>query len=158
MCSLLSEIHKLLKSIGKSLKDFHDMPQPPKTYLDTMTNSLITEETSYDTLKMSEEHQSLKSNCNAEQLEAYDLIMDSVNNNKGGLFSVYGSGGCGKTFLWKTLITKLRSESNIVLPVASSGIAATLMPGGRTAHSCFRIPIVLDEHSVCAISQNSDIA
>ncbi|KAK1370941.1 hypothetical protein POM88_037033 [Heracleum sosnowskyi] len=30
----LAEIHKLLKSIGRSLKDFCQMPQPPKNYLD----------------------------------------------------------------------------------------------------------------------------
>ncbi|XP_074342789.1 uncharacterized protein LOC141680465 [Apium graveolens] len=74
------------------------------------------------------------------------------------LFFVYGSGGCGKTYLWKIMITKLRSESKIVLPVASSGIAPTLMPGGRTAHSRFKIPIILDDHSTCAISHKADIA
>ncbi|KAL8133227.1 hypothetical protein AgCh_008622 [Apium graveolens] len=69
-----------------------------------------------------------------------------------------GSGGYGKTNLWKLLITKLRSESKIILLVASAGIAATLIPGGRTAHSRFKIPIVLDAHSTCAISHKADIA
>ncbi|KAL8119746.1 hypothetical protein AgCh_017012 [Apium graveolens] len=41
---------------------------------------------------------------------------------------------------------------------ASSGIAATLIPGVRTAHSRFKIPIVLDEHSMCSISRTSDIS
>ena len=44
------------------------------------------------------------------------------------------------------------------MPVASSGIAATLLPGGRTAHSRFKIPLKLDEDSTCSISHNSDIA
>ncbi|XP_074351964.1 uncharacterized protein LOC141691119 [Apium graveolens] len=84
--------------------------------------------------------------------------MEALQKNYGGLFFVYGSGGCGKTYLWKTLITKLRSKSKIVLSVASSGIAATLMPGGRTAHSRFKIPIVLDDHFTCTISHKADIA
>ncbi|XP_074352254.1 uncharacterized protein LOC141691410 [Apium graveolens] len=46
----------------------------------------------------------------------------------------------------------------IVLPVASSGIVSTLMPGGRTAHSRFKIPIVIDDCSSCAIGHDSDIA
>lgn len=46
----------------------------------------------------------------------------------------------------------------IVLPLASSGIASMLMPGGRTAHSRFRIPIVIDDCSSCAISHDYDIA
>lgn len=134
------------------------MPQPPNSYLDSSSNSLLTEETSYDTEQMAAEHEALLANCNAEQLEVFNSIMDAIQKNEGGIFFVSGSGGCGKTYLWKTLITKLRSESKIVLPVASSGIAATLMPGGRTAHSRFKIPIVLDEHSTCAIGHKSDIA
>lgn len=63
-----------------------------------------------------------------------------------------------ENYLWKTLISKLRSESKIVLPVASSGIAATLMAGGRTTYSRFKIYIVLLDHSMCCISHQSDIA
>lgn len=84
--------------------------------------------------------------------------MESIELGKGGLFIVYRSGGCGKPYLWKTLICKLRSQGDIVLHVASSGIAATILPGGRTAHSRFKIPIVLDEFSLCNICQNFDIA
>lgn len=84
--------------------------------------------------------------------------MESVYMKKGGVYLVYDSGGCGKTFLWNTIITRLRSERKIVLPVASSGIAATLLPGGRTTHSRFKIPLKLDETSMCCISHKSDIA
>lgn len=55
------------------------------------------------------------------------------------------------------MICKLRSQGDIVLLVASSGIATTLLPGGRTAHSQFKIPIVLDEFSLCSIGHNSNI-
>lgn len=44
------------------------------------------------------------------------------------------------------------------MPVALSGIASTLLPGGRTAHSRFKIPIVLDDCSLCNIGHDSDIA
>lgn len=56
------------------------------------------------------------------------------------------------------MISKLRSDGRVVLPVASSGIAATLLPGGRTAHSRFKIPILLDDLSFCSFGHNSDIA
>jgi hypothetical protein len=39
--------------------------------------------------------------------------------------------------------------------VASSGIAATLLPRGRTAHSQFKIPLMLDEQSVCHVERQS---
>lgn len=147
-----------MNTIGKSLKDFSTIPMPSSLYLDKFNNKLILEERSYDTNQMYNEHKDLFSKLNVEQKCVYDAVMNSVYNNNGGIFFVYGSGGCGKTFLWRTIISRLRSESLIVLPVASSRIAATLLPGGRTAHSRFKIPLKLDDSSTCSISMNSDIA
>lgn len=74
------------------------------------------------------------------------------------MFFVYGAGGTGKTFLYKTIIAKLRSVGKVVLPVASAGIAALLLPGGRTAHSRFKLPLTLSDTSVCEISKGSTLA
>ena len=41
--------------------------------------------------------------------------------------------------------------NNEHIAVASSGIAATLLLNGRTAHSIFKIPIQLNEDSICSI-------
>ncbi|GKD55321.1 DNA helicase [Tanacetum coccineum] len=43
-------------------------------------------------------------------------------------------------FLWKTILSSLRSQGKIVLAVASSGIASLLLPARGTAHSrrCFK--------------------
>ncbi len=49
-------------------------------------------------------------------------------------FFLHGSGGTGKTYLYITLYERLRSEGKIVLYMASTGLAALLLPGGRTAH------------------------
>ncbi|GFW42045.1 ATP-dependent DNA helicase [Trichonephila clavipes] len=48
-------------------------------------------------------------------------------------------------------------DRNVALDVASSGIAATLMSGGRTAHSVFKLPLNLasEETPTCNISKNS---
>ncbi|XP_074374312.1 uncharacterized protein LOC141714709 [Apium graveolens] len=152
------KIHNILKSIGKSLEDYSQMPQPPHNYLDCGLNNLIVEETSHNIAEMDKEFLDLYSRCNDEQLEIYNAFMHSVENReRGGMLFIYGSGGCGKTFLWRKIISKLRSRCDTVLPVASSVIAATLMPGGRMTHSRFKIPIVLDEHSMCSISHTSDI-
>lgn len=74
------------------------------------------------------------------------------------VFFVDGPGGTGKTFLYNLLLAKVRSEGEIALAVASSGIAALLLDGGRTAHSMFKIPINISERSTCAISVNSPLA
>ncbi|KAK2402282.1 ATP-dependent DNA helicase PIF1 [Trifolium repens] len=39
----------------------------------------------------------------------------------------------------RILAAAIRSKGDIVLTVASSGIASLLLPGGRTAHSKFKI-------------------
>jgi hypothetical protein len=50
-------------------------------------------------------------------------------------------------FLYKNLLATARStvgedgRYGVALATASSGIAATLLPGGRTAHSTFKIPL-----------------
>ncbi|XP_074567143.1 uncharacterized protein LOC141823815 [Curcuma longa] len=84
--------------------------------------------------------------------------MNAVDSNKGGVFFVYGYGGIGKTFVWKTLSAFLRSKGEIVLNVASSGIASLLLPGGRIAHSRFAIPFNPNEESTCNIKQGSPLA
>ncbi|EOA19212.1 hypothetical protein CARUB_v100066440mg, partial [Capsella rubella] len=83
-----------------------------------------------------------------EQKQIYEEIMEAVDNDMGGVFFVYGFGGTGKTFIYKTLSAALRSRGSIVLNVASSGIASLLLAGGRTAHSRFGIPLNPHEGSV----------
>ncbi|POM77520.1 LOW QUALITY PROTEIN: Helitron helicase-like protein [Phytophthora palmivora] len=56
------------------------------------------------------------------------------------------------------MLAKIRLEGGIAVAVASSGIAATLLTGGRTAHSMFRIPLKPNEHSTCGISKQSQKA
>lgn len=77
---------------------------------------------------------------------------------KATLFFLDGPGGTGKTFVYNTILAKIRSIGNIALAVASSGIAAELLEGGRTAHSRFKIPIPILETSTCNISIQSSLA
>ncbi|XP_076929112.1 uncharacterized protein LOC143593337 [Bidens hawaiensis] len=64
----------------------------------------------------------------------------------------------GKTYLWKTLSTAIRSKGEIVLTIASSGISSLLLTGGRTAHYRFHIPINLNEDSTCYMDPGTDEA
>ncbi len=80
-----------------------------------------------------------------------------MTNKEGKLFFVYGSGGISKTFVWTTLLSRLRGQGKIVLVVASSGIASLLLLGGRTAHSRFKIQINLHDESTCNITQQMKV-
>ena len=148
----------MLLPSGKSLKDYPPMPIPDESVSLQRSNRLIIDEQCYDQISLSLDHQSLMMKLTDEQRMIYDTIMKSVDANLGGLFFLYGFGGSGKTFVWNTLSAGLRSKGNIVLNVASSGIASLLLPGGRTAHSRFCIPIDINESSICNIKQRSDLA
>ncbi|GFS90755.1 ATP-dependent DNA helicase [Nephila pilipes] len=67
--------------------------------------------------------------------------------------------GTGKTFLIYLLLAKVKSEKNITTSVASSGIAASLIDGGKTVHSAFKLPLDLNrsENTFYNISKQSDM-
>ncbi|XP_057427107.1 uncharacterized protein LOC130720473 [Lotus japonicus] len=154
----LVELEKMLMSNGKSLKDFPTMPYPLSNEVPQYDNILLYNELRYDIGDMVKMHNDHVSSLNKEQKKVYDEVVNAVNKSRGGFFFVYGSGGIGKTFLWKSLTYKFRGERKIVLNVASSGIASLLLPGGRTAHSLFGIPLVLNEDTCCNIRQGSNKA
>ncbi|KAD4586201.1 hypothetical protein E3N88_23802 [Mikania micrantha] len=134
------------------------MPYPDDDSISSAKNLLINEELAYNRHDLLDEFKHLIITLTDEQRSIFDDIILAVRKKKGGVFFVYGYGGTGKTFLWKTLSIALRSEGEIVLNVASSGIASLLLTGGRTAHSRFKIPINLNEDSICTIKPDSDIA
>ncbi|KAG7599001.1 Nucleic acid-binding OB-fold [Arabidopsis suecica] len=153
----LKEINSILRSNGTSLTAFRTMPQLPDEEIDD-SNVLILDEKSYDRNEQKEKLEESLQKMTDEQKSVYLEIIDAVDNDKGGVFFVYGFGGTGKTFIYTTLSASVRSRGSIVLNVASSGIASLLLPGGRTAHSRFGIPINPDDFTVCNIEKGSNQA
>ncbi|XP_072060330.1 uncharacterized protein [Arachis hypogaea] len=90
---------------------------------------------------------------NKEQQEAFFEIIHVVEQQNNGFFFLYGYDGTGKIFVWKALSDAIRSNGHIVLNVATSSIAALLLPNGCTVHSRFKIPLNITEDSVCNIKQ-----
>jgi ATP-dependent DNA helicase PIF1 len=95
-------------------------------------------------------------NLNPEQLSGYTKIIEHVINRKERVFFVDGAGGTGKMFLYRCLIATVCSEGLIAVATATSGIAASIMPGGHTAHSVFKILIKIRDGSICKFSKQSD--
>ena len=154
---VLIELEKNFDKICSSLANF-DLPQPNNFFDSDINNRLLFEELNYDIHALKEKHTSLLKSLNIEQRKIYDDVICSVVNQNGQLFFVHGYGGTGKTYLYETIISYLRSKGKIVLAVASSGIASLLLSGGRTAHSRFKIPLNINEHSTCDIKKDTQLA
>ena len=85
---------------------------------------------------------------NQDQRIASGCIVATIDYANGECLFIDGPGGTGNTFLCKVLlVSHACTRDMIALSVAFSGIAATLLHEGRTAHSRFKIPVEgLDEH------------
>lgn len=93
-----------------------------------------------------------------DQRRIYRSICDAVDSSIGGVYFLDAPGGTGKTFVMNCLLAYVMQNNDIALAVASSGIAATLLKLGRTAHSRFKLPIPCDEASTCNITPRSATA
>ena len=156
----LVDIDKRLQNHGKTIADYPGMPTPSHTISPYDEALIIQRELDYDI------HEQLSivdhdlPSLNSEQLTIFRTIISAVNDLKQcpKVFFIDGPGGTGKTFLYNTLMAQIRSQSQIALGLASSGIAALLLPGGRTVHSRLKVPIDINELSVCNIPKQSSLA
>ena len=159
---LLVFLEKYLIQNGLSLLDYPELPNPDYSLLDeSQQNSLIADEQNYDQGEIDQTLTNL-TNLNSDQQKIFDTVMDAINGTiDQKLFFVDGPGGTGKTFLYNMILAHVRSSSGlngIAIAVASSGIAALLMNGGRTAHSRFKIPLKLTETTTLNITKQSELA
>ncbi|XP_057717893.1 uncharacterized protein LOC130932562 [Arachis stenosperma] len=154
----LAEIEKLLQPNGRSLKEFTDMPFPDYAGLPEPSDTIFFDELNFDRTELAGISVDLVSRLNRDHRIAFDTIANAVRRDVGGFFFVCGYGGTGKTFLWNALSASIRSKGDIVLNVASSGIAALLLPNGRTAYSRFKISLSVNQDSICNIRQGTPLA
>ena len=163
-CTLLARneallsIEHLLQQHGKHLSNFDGIPIPNRPLMNTINNGLLMEEMMFNVFEQVELAMGMEGSLNECQRTAYDTILQAVYSDLGGVYFLDGPGGSGKTYLYNALLARLRGENQIALACASSGIAALLLANGRTAHSCFKIPLVLNASSTCNIKVNSALA
>ena len=155
---VLSAIDDQLCQMGGSLSNFEEMPKPVAMSLEEKLSRTFEEEQykREDQMEIVARDQP-KLNCSqGTMLEEIYQAVQGTNSEK--MFIVTSPGGYGKTFAFSVLSAKLRSQGRIVLNVASTGLAAQNLEGGRTAHSRFKIPIPILEDSTCRIKAQSDLA
>ncbi|KAG6620484.1 hypothetical protein I3842_Q066400 [Carya illinoinensis] len=93
-----------------------------------------------------------------KQQNAYNSILQKVLSNKAAIFFIDGPSGTEKTFLYKALLATIRTKQLIALATASSGVATSILPGGRTVHSRFKILLNTNKNLTCSVSKQNELA
>jgi len=151
-------INHILHNLGTDLGNIAGMPQIIGDWgVVAEGNRLINEQLDYNREELGIRVAANAERFNDEQRNIYNAVMESVNNHQPKVFFLHSAGGCGKTFVCNTIAAAVRSQGNIALCVASSGIASLLLDGGRTAHSTFHIPLQVNESSTCNITRRSNL-
>ena len=146
--------------ISKTLEQLNlGLPLPQRIESNQLSREVL-RETAYDAVQLAEDVTRIVPLLSRDQTEAFNVISNLVESETGRIIFLDAPGGTGKTFLINLLLANVRSQKKIAIAVASSGIAATLLTGGRTAHSAFKLPLDLHraENAVCNISKGTGLA
>ncbi|XP_021727193.1 ATP-dependent DNA helicase PIF1-like [Chenopodium quinoa] len=136
--SVLYDIVRMLKQLGKSVNDF-DLP---KINMQLDGNAQVARAI-HDELSALVPPKDVHcvEHLNDDQRSSFDIIMEAIDAENGRIFFIDGPGGTGK----------LRGKYG--LPVASSGIAATLLHRGKPAHKTLGILVTLHASSTWKFSK-----
>ncbi|XP_071902115.1 uncharacterized protein [Coffea arabica] len=147
--NVLQQIDGFLQSMGKSIYSYNLIPTgfsyeniENETRELRAERNIVISETDLNSIQL----------LNEKQKIAFVVISERIYSNRPGVFFIDGPGGTGKTFLYRDLLADVRSKGYLALATATSGIAASILPGGRTtAHSRFKIPIDIFDGATCRV-------
>lgn len=150
-------LHLLERQLQKDDKTMEavGLPKPERDWSTLLSAPNSPHEIVYDCAEQTSLLETNLPQLNEEQRHTFSHILEATIAHVPQTFFLQGAAGAGKTFVYNTLSYAARSRNLHVVCVASSGIAALLLPGGRTAHSTLKIPIEIDESSTCSISKRS---
>ncbi|KYN18615.1 hypothetical protein ALC57_09070, partial [Trachymyrmex cornetzi] len=136
-----TQINTMLIAEGKSLADFPQMEQ-------LIEND---EEDDYRTLEeIIEVGTRQYEQLNDKQKEIVDLVLNRLDTNNYNINCIYidGPGGSGKTFIYTTICHLAKIRNKHICTMAFTGIAATLLPAGKTVHKTFGLSVPLFADSI----------
>jgi hypothetical protein len=164
-------IDDTIRDITKNEKTIDDFAlcdpaplRPPHMCADVDLNRLLRAELNYDPHLEQQKYDTNHVLFNPDQQTVFDTIVNDCeqynernapDNPLPHIFFIDAPGGTGKTFVLNTIAAYYRSKQKVVLCNASSGIAAVLLEGGRTAHSRFKIPLKVLPDTECSITIRS---
>ena len=147
--------------IERNLNPDDFLPVPELLSTIKATSKHLLRETTYDREALQREYERLFSmiSTNPCQLDAWTAVQNALSGAQENVIYLDGPAGTGKTTLYNALLSQQRALGNIALANAFSGIAAQQLPGGKTVHSRWRLPVPLPlTDASCGVDLDSDAA
>ena len=139
----ISQLDADLRSAGSSLSSFPGIPKIESDPTSRAKREVLHEGPPDPEMKYASGRAPL---LNEDQMRAPEAITSGVYSGAQSAHSVERHGGSWGTFLYNSLLAEVRVKGLGAEAVSSSGIAAILLNGGRTAHSELRLPIGSPKH------------
>ncbi|XP_062100049.1 uncharacterized protein LOC133805918 [Humulus lupulus] len=152
---VLRSISSTIESMGKNINSYHLLDEDISFNGNEFQSREIDDELG---VEIPEEDIISSRSLNSEQQQVYNVVLEKVLSNKNAAFFVDGPGGTGKTFLYRALLATVQSRNLVALAPASLGVVASILPGGRTAHSRFKLPLDTNEKITCCVSKQIALA
>jgi hypothetical protein len=96
---------------------------------------------------------------NTNQSACFNTIIVAITDDLQSMhFYLQGLSSIRKTFLYRTVYYYYCRMGKTILYIASTRIAALLLPSRRTSYLLFKIPISLHKDSTYSITKNSQFA
>ena len=156
----LVEIQKLLHSMGSSLSNF-GIPDPLPIrnvhHLNWVNRNIdhIDFTSPESEILQREMCEDMRANLNLEQTEIFNLVEQSLDSGAPLCLYIPGSGGTGKTFLYRAICYLVRGRGMTIFATAWTGNAAALLEGGQTCHSRFGLPVPFNSEKTSRFAPTS---
>jgi hypothetical protein len=166
---VLEDLHKMLEFQGSSLNQFNlpsvqiellEELQQPEDEPERCLPLIYQEELSFNYEETKHMKEQRIQSFTPSQSVVGDVIIPSIEQGDGKLFFLKACGGSGKTFSLNTYLAVGRTckpEKSIALAVGASGIAATLLDGGRTFHSRFKVPLTITKTTTLPVKPTDNL-
>ena len=145
----LADVQKHLSRHGFTCNDF-GLPMPSAFDLQAYRLRELRAELEYDSAAEAARAMQMRQSMTPFplQAQAFDDIKKAIDAQEAKIFFVDGPGGTGKSFLFEAILHYVRGLSAIAVACSWNGLAAAILPGGRTCHSRFGFPVPLPRDNV----------
>ena len=163
---VLLELKRQLYANDKTLKDIH-LPEPTEEEEATVAHItggvsvIVRDELDFNVAEAAARTEQAKLRFTDEQAAIFDTILTAVKSRQQRLIFIQAAGGCGKTMLINAVLEAVRSLEPggcVALATATTGKAAMHLLKGRTFHSRFKAPLILEEDCRLRIPLGTELA